>query len=106
MYNPWFLPKGGKEIGLARPGTTTAGTASVQIVPGTVHRKKMVIVNISDTRVFLNKGTHATLNAGIPLNAEGGSMIDEPDTEGRIWKGAWSAITTAANKTLAWLEEA
>ncbi len=105
MY-PWFTPEDGKEIGLARPGSTIAGVASVQIVTGNRHRKKMVITNISDTRVFLNKGTDAILNAGIPLNPNGGAMVDEPDAYGRMWKGAWSVITTVATKTIAWLEEA
>lgn len=104
MY-PWFLRDDGKESGLARPGSTVAGTVSINIVQPNGRRKKMTIINISDTRVFLNKGTHATLNAGIALNAGGGVMVDEPDIEGRIWKGAWSVITSAATKNISWLEE-
>lgn len=84
-------------------GTTTLGTASLVIVPENPRRRKLVITNISDTRVFICQGI-AISNTGIPL-VTNGVIVDEPDNLGYIYLGAWSGITTAATKIISWYEE-
>ncbi len=83
-------------------GTTTLGTASLIIRPANANRQKLIITNLSDTRVFICQGP-AVVNTGIALMPNG-SFVDEPDTQGFIYKGAWSGISSAATKAIAWLE--
>lgn len=83
----------------------TIGTASVVILSPNPWRKKVTLVNDSDTIIFITKGDIAILNTGARLNAAGGSMTIEPDTAGYIWKGAISGISSAATKNLCVTEE-
>jgi len=84
-------------------GSTTLSTSSLVIVPENPRRRKLVITNTSDTRVFICQGI-AALDFGIALSP-GGVLIDEPDTEGYIYKGSWSGISSAATKVVSWYEE-
>lgn len=84
-------------------GTTSIGTTSTLIVDENPRRRKLVITNISDTRIFICQQI-AGLNTGIALSANG-TMVDEPDSTGYIYKGAWSGISTASTKDIAWYEE-
>lgn len=87
------------------PVSVTAGTASVLLTRANQARMKITIINDSDTIVYVARGDFARLNAGIRLNPNGGSLIDEPDTLGRIYTGPWSAITSAAGKIICVSEE-
>lgn len=82
------------------PGNATAGVASSIAVQAFTGRKKIVFVNDSDTDIYLAKGELARLNAGIRLNAGGGSYEDVRDPFGYIYLGPWAAISSAANKNL------
>ena len=94
------------ERGGSRPGFTVCGVADVQVLPGNINRKQAIIINDSDTIIYLIKGDGpAILNAGIRLNANGGVWIIEPDNYGRLWKGAIHAITSVAAKRLVWTED-
>lgn len=84
-------------------GSTTLGITSSVIVPENPHRRKLVIVNISDTLVHIGQGI-AALNTGIGLYPRG-VMISEPDTQGYIYQGAWSGISSAATKVVSWYQE-
>ena len=85
--------------------TINAGLASVIVLPANRFRKQAVFVNNSDTVIYLAKGTTAILNAGIRLNAAGGTYIEESDALGYLWVGQFAAISSAATKNLSISED-
>lgn len=89
-----------RELGGSAPFNATVGVASAVVVLPVNRRSKIVFTNDSDTVIYLARADQARINAGIRLNAAGGSFVDEPDTFGRIYCGPWSAISTAATKNL------
>lgn len=89
-----------RELGGGAPLNATVGVASSIVVAAVQQRKKLILTNDSDTDIYLARGDNARLNAGIRLNAAGGSFIDEPDNIGRMYSGPWAAISSAANKNL------
>lgn len=92
------------EYGASNAGATAVGTASVLVLRPNARRSSVLLVNDSASIMYLAKGRPAVLNVGIRLNANGGSYED-PDSRGRVWKGAWYAITTAAAQNIAWTED-
>lgn len=91
------------------PGRSIAVGVTSQVVLGdSQYRKRVTFVNDSDTVIYLAKFENATLNTGIRLNANGGSLEDVPvlylDAQGilrsYLYQGPWSAICSAANKNL------
>jgi len=79
----------------------TAGVASLVVSPPNPERKRLVIINDSDTIVFVNFKDPAVLNIGIRLNAEGGTMIEEDNLPRyECWKGIVCCISTGASKNL------
>lgn len=94
-------------FGQGRGGAVTCGTAAVRVLPGNRLRKRAVLVNDSDAAIYLFKGdpVNCAINAGMRLNASGGSWTETPDPLGYIYRGPFSAITTAADKVLTFLEE-
>ncbi len=93
----------GRSVGVG----VTCGTAAIQVLESNPNRKRAVFVNDSDTIIYLFKGPPlgCALNAGIRLNALGGSWVESPDTLGYFWRGPFSAITSAAAKVLVITEE-
>lgn len=87
------------------PLSITAGITSLLLVRSNPTRMRISIINDSDTIVYLTRGESARLNTGIRLNAHGGSLIDEPDTLGRLYTGPWSVISSAAGKNICVSEE-
>ncbi len=96
---PWQATGASQDTGV------TAGTTTVQLVKPNLNRKRLVITNISDTRIFIGHRTPGAVNIGIPLNANGGVMVDEPDNTGRIYVGPWYVICSAATKLVSVHEE-
>lgn len=94
------LGGGSPNEGGSPPDAEAAGTASILIARSNPARLRIAIINDSDTVIYVARSDFARLNAGIRLNANGGSIIDEVDSFGRVYTGPWSAITTAANKVL------
>lgn len=93
------------ETGGSRPGATTVGAASIQVLPFNGRRKQVIIINTSVNDVYLMKGDGpAVINTGILLRS-GGSWIIQPDTLGNIWKGAIQAISGGAGRVLSWTED-
>lgn len=93
------------EIGGSRSGFATIGAVSAQVIPFNGNRKEAVIVNTSVNDVSFHKGdSPAVLNSGITLRS-GGVMIIEPDSMGRIWKGAIQAISGGAGRNISWTED-
>lgn len=93
------------ELGGSRPGATTVGAASVQILPFNGRRKQLVIVNQSVNDVWFVKGDGpAVINTGLLLRS-GGSIVIEPDSLGYIWRGAIQAISGGAGRVIVWTED-
>lgn len=82
------------------PGSVTVGTTSVRVAGSNMYRKKMTLTNDSDTVIYVAKANDAVLNKGIRLNANGGSVVDEPDLQNYLYTGPWAAISSAATKNL------
>lgn len=89
----------------SRPGAVAVGVTSVIVLQRQPFRKEATFTNDSDTVIFLAKGSLATLNAGIRLNANGGLADILPDTTGRIYVGPISAICSLAAKNLCFTED-
>lgn len=88
----------------SRSGFITAGVASQVILQPFDLRKEATISNDSDTTVYLAKSTEAALNSGIPVLV-GGSVVIEPDTNGRIYTGPISVICSLAAKNVCFTED-
>ncbi len=91
-------------------GGIAANTVSVQVTNTALlgqnkFRKKVILINDSDTTIYVAKGTVAALNAGIRINPAGANFIDEPDALGYLYIGPYAAICAAANKNLLVIEE-
>jgi hypothetical protein len=101
-------PDGVSTSGSASTAVSGAGTANVTTSTGVVvasnsTRTGFQVVNDSDTTVYLGLGTAALANAGIRLNANGGSW------DGRVsnilWKGAVNSIHAGTGtKVVAYVE--
>lgn len=59
---------------------------------------KAIIINDSDTIIYLSEGQTAALNKGIRLNAAGGTYNMDPSRN--PYKGPWYAICSTDNKNL------
>jgi len=80
--------------------TVQVQITSTSVVAANADRKHLIIINISDTPIYLSTGT-AALNSGIPLYAKGDFY--EWNNNNR-YTGAVTAITTIADKKLSVLE--
>jgi len=76
------------------------GTTSTIIVDANPYRRKIVFVNNSDEDIYLAPGGAAISTYGIALKASGGSVTDEPDHGGYIYKGPWFGICASGGKIL------
>ena len=94
-----------QELPGATAKTQAVGVASVVIATENPRRAKLIICNAGVVDCYLARINGATLNSGILLLANGGTIIDEPDTLGRIYTGVWSAISSGAGTTLSISEE-
>lgn len=82
------------------PRAISIGTTSTLVLKSRSTRKKVILVNDSDEDIYVARADSAVLNAGIRLNADGGALVDEPDTLGRIYTGPWYAICASGSKNL------
>lgn len=93
------------EMGGSRSGFFACGVASLQLIPFNSHRTKLIITNNGANTCYFAKGdSAAVVGSGVPLLA-GGSWIIQPDTLGRIWKGALQCISGVAAQNIAWTED-
>ena len=88
----------------SRPGTVVLGVASSIILEANPYRKEAIIINASDTTVFLTKGELSAVNSGWTL-WPGGSAIIVPDNSGRVYVGPVSGICTLAAKRVTFTED-
>ncbi len=59
-------------ITYAAPATVNVGVATTQIIAANTARRHLIIVNDSDTTIYLGIEANAVLNSGIRINAAGG----------------------------------
>ena len=77
----------------------TVGVATGEALAANVNRLYALLVNDSDTVIYIKLGAAAVLNAGIRLNANGGSY-EMSKNFGNLYTGAINAIASAASKNL------
>lgn len=86
-----------------RPGTLTIGTDSRLVFEANLKRLGAIMVNDSDTPIYLALGDGpAALNSGIRINANGGAY--EISVFNNPWLGQIHAIAAAAAKNLCYQE--
>jgi len=85
-----------EDIGGENPRFAAVAAVSALILDANPSRKRLVLVQTTGNVVSLAKRDPAVLNSGITLTAAGSTYI-EPDSVGRIWKGPWYAIASAAS---------
>ena len=74
----------------------SVGTTSTAVRAANTDRVMIALVNDSDAIIYVSLGTTATLNNGIRLNANGGSVVINNPT----WTGTVNAIATSASSKL------
>jgi len=83
----------------------TVGVASSVIVPANDGRTSLLIVNDSDTDIYLAEGPTAVLNEGLRINAAGGTYGDDrTNITSGMWTGPIAAIAAAGGKNVAIME--
>ena len=95
----------GLEIGGGIPSQVALSTTSLVVARDAPGRKKIVFCNAGTIDIWLARGQYAILNAGILLQANGGSVVDEPDTRGRMYTGTWAALSASGTPILSISED-
>lgn len=75
------------------------GVATTEILPANANRKYALIVNDSDTVIYLGTGEAAVPNQGIRLNPNGGSY-EMCAANGNLTLGAINGISSVAGKNV------
>lgn len=78
----------------------TIATDSSLVLDANPLRRLVIIANNSDEDIYLSMGAEARLTFGIPVVAQGGVVIDQPDNEAWIYNGIWTAICASGGKIL------
>ena len=93
------------ELPGSSPRAVSVTTTSAIVVRENRGRKKLVLCNDGSDIIYLVRGQTAVINTGIRLNANGGSIVDEPDILGRMYLGPWSAIVATTTSVLTIAED-
>jgi len=80
-------------------GSVSVGTGSTQILLADGGRQYALIVNDSDTKMYLSIGSAAVTGKGIPLLANGGAIEITPDN---LMVGTVFAICSAPGKSISY----
>lgn len=94
-----------QDLGGGIPSAIALSTTSAVVARDAPSRKKIVFCNATTIDMWLARGQFAILNSGIYLQANGGSVVDEPDTLGRIYTSTWAAIAASGTPTLSISED-
>lgn len=80
----------------------TVGATSTEVLSAdpVQRRKRVVFTNNSNEDIYISDDSVAQSTYGLPLKAQGGVMVDEPDTTGFIYQGQWNAICASGGKVL------
>lgn len=89
------------DLGYTTPTHTvvTVGATTTQIVAANANRKYLLLINDSDENIYLKLGAAGVINAGIRLNANGGSY-EMFAIVGNIYTGAINGICASGSKKL------
>lgn len=74
--------------------SVTVASSSTTVLTARSDRISAIIVNDSNENIYIKYGTGATLNSGIRLNSEGGTLIEEKYT------GIITAICASGSKNI------
>lgn len=77
----------------------TCGVTTGAMLAANANRKYALIVNDSDTDIYIKIGASAVMNQGIRINANGGSY-EMSHSFGNLNTGAINGITSAAGKNV------
>ena len=83
-------------------GAVSVGATSTVVLAANADREYACLVNDSDEAIYLGLGQAAGLNAGVRLNANGGSY--EITTFGNRFTGSINAICASGGKNLTYTE--
>lgn len=89
-----------RDVSYLAPTSATVGVATAEAVAANGERKYLLLVNDSDSVIYLGVGFDAVLNKGIRLNANGGAFEMLRDVGGNFSMQAVNAISTGAGKNL------
>jgi hypothetical protein len=93
---------GGKAYGQrSRNITQSVGTSSLLICVADPSRQLLILTNDSANIIYIHFGDTAVANAGVRLNANGGSLVMGEDD---MWHGSITAIASAASSNLCGVE--
>ena len=84
----------------AAPALATIGAASTVVVAASNTRELLVLVNNSDSDMYLGLGADAESTKGLCLKASGGVVQFGGASGLPLWRGAVNAIAGGAGKVL------
>ena len=82
---------------------TIAATSTIVLQQNPL-RERVTLTNNSDEDMYVCPGPAAVATFGFPLKAAGGSVSDQPDTKGWIYRGPYTAICASGGKILSVVE--
>jgi len=90
----------GVNVAFKLTGTTSVGTADVQLVENNPGRTNLTIVNLSSATVYLSPMSAASSSSGILLTASGGSLAMNYNDDLVLPTLEWHAIASASSSNV------
>ena len=90
----------GVNVAFKLTGTTSVGTADVQLVENNPGRTNLTIVNLSSATVYLSPMSAASSASGILLTASGGSLAMNYNDDLVLPTLEWHAIASASSSNV------
>ncbi len=89
-----------RDVKYSAPASVSVGTSTTVVLAENGARTYLLLVNDSDTTIYLAVGAPAVVNKGIRVNANGGAFEMIRDVGGNFSHQAVNAISSAAGKNL------
>ena len=90
----------GVNVAFKLTGTTSVGTADVQLVENNPGRTNLTIVNLSSNTVYLSPMSAASSSSGILLTASGGSLAMNYNDHLVLPTLEWHAIASGSSSNV------
>ena len=90
----------GVNVAFKLTGTTSVGTADVQLVENNPGRTNLTIVNLSTNTVYLSPMSAASSSSGILLTASGGSLAMNYNDDLVLPTLEWHAIASGSSSNV------
>ena len=90
----------GVNVAFKLTGTTSVGTADVQLVENNPGRTNLTIVNLSSNTVYLSPMSAASSSSGILLTASGGSLAMNYNDDLILPTLEWHAIASSSSSNV------